>query len=234
MNKTKTQQGFSLLVALLAILIFGIVGVTGYLVWTNKENGKKVKQNETSNPAKIETTGDLSEWSNPSSWVEYRNDQFKFSFKHPAEWGSIEVGTNYGTGSETYESDPKYGTSIHLFFSNYNSDPTVYDFSKTISFGARTNNFQSMKWNRQDSEIYYYTKGWTQTDINRSSTKLTEFNKEIMYFERKFEYGEGGDNQFPVYYGYSINTRTGGFAIYGDNPHLKGLLEQIARTIKTY
>jgi PsbP-like protein len=81
------QKGFSLLIALLMILVISVIGFGGYYVWNenNNKTGEQSKTNQTtvSDTEQVASKDDLAA---PEGWKEYVNSKEGFKVYYPSNW----------------------------------------------------------------------------------------------------------------------------------------------------
>jgi type II secretory pathway pseudopilin PulG len=95
----KNQKGFSIIEAILILVIVGMIGGIGWYVWSaqNKVNQTLNKADSVSNSApKVTTkaktsTSTKNETLNTTNWSMYTNTQFKYSYKYPNNVNLSEV-----------------------------------------------------------------------------------------------------------------------------------------------
>jgi hypothetical protein len=103
----KNSNGFGIVGIILVITVVSVAGIAGWRIYlaNNKNEDNSIstaKQIEPSKQNQKQTTEEPTETTEkpiPSTeWVEYRNDEYGFSFSYPSSWGSVVVGeASYGS-----------------------------------------------------------------------------------------------------------------------------------------
>ena len=79
----KTQRGFSAVEGLLVLVVFGFIGVVGFVI-NNKNENKNTKNGSTNQHVEI-----------PSSWQVYSHSDLRFKFAYPGSWDKLVHDKNY-------------------------------------------------------------------------------------------------------------------------------------------
>jgi Tfp pilus assembly protein PilV len=126
MTRQKSQQGFSVLVLVVALLAATTLGFTGFYVWNkNQDQDKKSTQNVTAtNNAKQQTSSNNSPQKEDAyaGWKSYSNSTYGISFKYPTQW-KVEEGSFDSPASATRQEyavntsrdiEEKYNGSLNI------------------------------------------------------------------------------------------------------------------------
>lgn len=122
----KNQKGFGHIgIVLVIIVVVAIVGLSGWFVWNknkasqNQNKGSASSQNAS---AKDDKKDDRKPYELPDGYSQYINQDVKFSFAYPQQYGDI---TQAGNGTESVQSsqsaepDTEYGPGINGKFTMY-------------------------------------------------------------------------------------------------------------------
>jgi hypothetical protein len=99
--KKNIQHGFSAVALLLLVVLITIIGGTGWYVWnSNKRSNDILSQADKSSNVTIKTshqsTKEIEPVDEASSWKEFNDSDFGFSFKHPTDaiWKTYNTAIN--------------------------------------------------------------------------------------------------------------------------------------------
>lgn len=89
--KTADQRGMShLILVLLLLLVLGGAGFAGWRVYQANQDKKDASQTPTNTQQENTPPADTL----PNGFVEYKNEELKFSFAYPSAWGDVELDTD--------------------------------------------------------------------------------------------------------------------------------------------
>jgi prepilin-type N-terminal cleavage/methylation domain-containing protein len=83
------QKGFSLPEILIALVVVGLLGVIGWLVYDQQNNKTNEQHSVVQKSAEKKTDNSTSTEAIPDGFTRYQNKEFGFSFNYPSEWGSV-------------------------------------------------------------------------------------------------------------------------------------------------
>lgn len=72
------------------VLLFGVIGILGYLLYQEKNSSEEV-QNVATEQIVAEDTEVKEENTVPDGYTEYKNEEYGFSFNYPERWGEVSV-----------------------------------------------------------------------------------------------------------------------------------------------
>ena len=105
------RKGFSLIPALLILVIIGLLAGTGWYVWDSKNNSDK-DQNSTS---QTETKSGSTKPGIPEGYIKYENKDVGFSFAYPEKWGTLTFNKEENKRlTASFIKDGQYGPTIKL------------------------------------------------------------------------------------------------------------------------
>src|ERR1700733_6263863 len=97
MSKLKNQSGFSVVEALLIVIVIGILGFTGWFVYHAQTNASKAykAQQAVAGPAHIYTAHDeqVAKAKAMKGWLQFSNDTVGLKFHYPSSWGTAQFET---------------------------------------------------------------------------------------------------------------------------------------------
>src|SRR6266545_1790099 len=87
MKQDKQQNGFSPVIAIIAVLVLAGVGLSGWYVWHNKQDDTSNKSsNGASQGSSKKNEVESKAADQYEGWQTYNNATYGISFKYPADW----------------------------------------------------------------------------------------------------------------------------------------------------
>lgn len=127
-NKLRYQSGFSVIEALLILVIVGMLGFTGWYVWHAKQNAYNILSADNSSTPNINKKNSTSNSSVSNSdqytgWKTYSSDKEGLSFKYPSDWSAKDdpcVNPDTQVAGQCYQIiSPKRSNSPYIFEITY-------------------------------------------------------------------------------------------------------------------
>ncbi len=130
-NMKSNQRGFGAVEVALIIVLVGIIGFTGWRVYSaNKEVSeldRQLRSQSTTSPAtKKQATQETNQSSVPAGWKEYANSQLGFVFSYPESWGEV---------TQTAANNPEgmIYQGMHYYF-GFSKNPDFYVAVKSSDY----------------------------------------------------------------------------------------------------
>lgn len=83
------ETGFSVAIALLLLITFGLIGAVGWLVY-DRQNNKTVEEQANTTQTNTKSTPSKEDDSIPEGFTKYSNQTLGISFIYPSIWGEVE------------------------------------------------------------------------------------------------------------------------------------------------
>jgi hypothetical protein len=155
MKTPKNQQGFSVLVLIVSLVVIAGLIFGGYYVWGKNKDEDDSKKNTTSqNSSKNDEEGPKDEEPDPyEGWESYENATYGISFRYPADW-KVEDGPVNSTDSATRQQyavilelseEFKYNETLNIeildqnlditteWYDNYYAQSSLNEITKTVN-----------------------------------------------------------------------------------------------------
>jgi prepilin-type N-terminal cleavage/methylation domain-containing protein len=99
------QKGFSVIEILLVIVVVGLIGTVGWLVYDRQNSDTDAQANQNSvqeqgNTEEDQPIGDKDTSNVPEGWTTYDNETLGFSFNYPSEYGGVKEDSSYGSENQ--------------------------------------------------------------------------------------------------------------------------------------
>ncbi len=185
----KSQSGVAHLTVIGLLLVFAVVGFTGWRVWqVNQDNKKSASQSDgasqsTSSSKPKEKTEDKNKL--PDGFIEYANQEYGFKFAYPKEWGEVGLKKDDTKGSRGYTVDMTFSKQANVKAGILSKDfEWATDAGCNVKLGFWPNNgLNEIKANYPNGDSKYNS-GTYKTTIK----VLKDTDKS--YIVEKFEAGE--------------------------------------------
>lgn len=100
MTKLNNHSGFSVVEALLMLLIVGILGFVGWFVYHSQKVADK-SYNAQSSAGQATTTADNAKTEAMASWSTFNNETIGLTFKYPSDWGQAKFEVMHANPDES-------------------------------------------------------------------------------------------------------------------------------------
>lgn len=88
----KESGGFSVIEALIALVVIAVIGLGGWMVWRHSHQQKKAAATKTAAPSADKKTSDMQSADPYAGWKSYCDTELKACYKYPNDW----VRSQYG------------------------------------------------------------------------------------------------------------------------------------------
>lgn len=211
----KSQSGIAHLTLIGLVLVFAIVGFTGWRVWqVRQDNKKSANQSDSASQStssskpkeKIEDKNKL-----PEGFVEYTNQEYGFKFAYPKEWGEVGLKKDDTTGSRGYTLDMTFSEQEKIKAGILSKDfEWATDAGCNVKLGFwPSNGLDKIKANYPNGDSKY------NNETYKTTIKVLKETNKSYVFER-FEAGE-------VAIGGCLSLSLDGFKLFSNNTKFTGI-----------
>jgi len=171
----------------------------------------------------------------PADWITYRNEEYGFEFKYPAEWGDVEV----KQGNRLREGEIFCGAGSGLTVYGVQESVFLYDTELAFSKSPIKGGFKILKFNLQQPVLWLCNEsgeninlledtealenlplGDSQKENGQTvSTFVNQGEVKIFYYPQWFDSLGSGIDQFYKFYGDTVEIEGGmQYSVYYNSP----------------